>query len=162
MEYYSLVVLQKTLESFAREFLKESYGLDLEIPVSINGRLKSTYGRFIYDGATKNPLRIEIGKNYIDYQEWERVVGVLKHELIHYALFMQNLPFEDGHPVFEAELKKHDSPSTGNIKYRGKVVVYVCSGCGHEFKRKRRYSKNSTYVSGCCNKPIEFKGERFV
>lgn len=154
--------VQKTLEVHARAFLLEAYGLELEVPLVINSRLKSTFGRFVYNGTTRTPLRVEISKNYIEYQEQVTVLETLRHELIHYALFVQNLPHRDGDAVFEAELKKWGSHSTGTVKYRGKIVQYACTGCGHTFNRKKRYSSKKRYISGCCEKPIEFKGEKVV
>lgn len=158
----SLRDIRSELELKANEFLQEAYGLHLEVPLIINSRLKSTYGRFVYNGTHRTPLRIEISKNYIDHQEWGTVLETLVHECIHYALFMQNLPHRDGHPVFEAELKKWGSHSTGTVKYKGKVVQYGCPCCKKVFNRKRRLSKNRIYRGNCCGEIIEFLGEKIV
>lgn len=154
--------MQKEIESEASQFLMEAYGLELTVPVVINSRLKSVYGRFIYNATHKFPVRIEMSKNYIEHQEWEIVRQTILHECIHYALYVQNLPHKDGHPVFEAELKKWGSRSTGTVAYRGKVVEYLCTGCGHVYRKKKRYPRNRKYSCGVCSNPIKFNGEKVV
>ncbi|MEX3625076.1 SprT-like domain-containing protein [Viridibacillus arvi] len=162
MKFTSWEDVQKTLEVEATEFLDRAYGIELDIPIVINSRLKSTYGCFKFKPKTREPLRIEIGKNYIENQKWETVIETLIHECIHYALYVQNLPYRDGHPLFEAELKKHGSHSTGTVKYHGKVVQYDCPSCGKVYQKKKRYPRNQTYKSGCCRQPIRFIGEKIV
>lgn len=153
--------IQKKLEDKAREFLKESYGLELKVPVLVNGRLTASFGRFIYKGSN-NPLKIEISKNSIEHQEWKLVIECLIHECIHYALYMKGLPHLDGEPYFEAELKKHGAHSTNTVVYKGKAVRYGCSGCGEVWHRRRKIRNISQYVSGCCYKSIQFHGETIV
>lgn len=160
MQSWSAV--RRTLEVEANKFLQKAYGLNLEVPLVINSRLKSTFGRFIYNATHRTPMRIEISKNYIENQAWSTVLETLVHECIHYALFVQNLPHRDGNPVFEAELKKWGSHSTGTVKYKGKVVVYGCPACEAKFHKKRRYPKNRQYISRCCKMPIQFLGEKIV
>ncbi|MFJ8247342.1 SprT-like domain-containing protein [Peribacillus asahii] len=162
MKVNSWLMMGFKLEQEARKFLKEAYNLELEVPVLINGRLKSTYGRFVHNRVQKRPVKIEISKNYIEHQEFETVRETLLHECIHYALYMKGLPYKDGHPVFEAELKKWGSHSTGTVKYHGKVVQYACPSCGYTYNKKKRYPRNRAYHSGCCNKPIKFIGEKIV
>lgn len=157
---YGFVVTQ--MEKTANEFLEKAYGFKLDIPIVINGRLKSVFGRFVYNAQRKEPLRIEMSKNYVTHQKATTVEETLIHELIHYALFVQNLPFNDGHPYFEAELKKWGSHSSGTVKYKGKTVVYGCPSCNAKFRKKKRYPKNRRYVSSCCNKAIVFLGEEVV
>lgn len=162
MEYTSIFDVQKKIELHAKEFLQQAYGLELLIPVKINSRLKSSYGRFTYERINRTPVHIEIGKNYIDHQDWDTILSTLIHECIHYALFIQNLPFNDGHPVFEAELKKWGSHSTGTVKYKGRVVEYGCSCCNAVYSKKKKYPAGKRYLSGCCRKPIVFLGEKVV
>lgn len=162
MRITSLATIKREFEIKASEFLEKAYGLKLEIPIVINSRLKSTYGRFIYNGQTKEPLRIEMSKNYIEHQNSETVLETLIHECIHYGLFVQNLPHRDGHPYFEAELKKWGSHPSGTVSYRGKVVQYICPCCKKTFNRKRKLARNRIYRGTCCGEIIEYLGEKVV
>jgi SprT-like protein len=53
MKVTSWAVIKHKLFLEAYDFLKEAYGIELNIPIIINGRLKSTYGRFIYRETRK-------------------------------------------------------------------------------------------------------------
>ncbi len=162
MKQFNKGLIEHMLTVEARRFLKEAYGFDLAIPVIVNSRLKSTYGRFLHYVNMKQSLRIEIGKNYIENQPWNIVLETLVHESIHYYLYEMDLPYRDGQAVFEAELRKHGSHSTGTIKYKGKVVQYRCPSCGRIMNKKKRYPRNRRYQSGCCKAIIEFVGEKVI
>lgn len=157
--------MERKLESDAREFLLEAYGLELKIPVVVNSRLKSTYGRFIHRDIrnTRQSLRIEMGKNYIEHQEWQTIYETLKHECIHYALYELGKPYKDGHPLFESELKKHGSHSTGTVAYRGKVVQYGCPCCNKVWSKRKKYPRNGAgYRCPKCKEQIKFLGEKII
>lgn len=155
--------MQRKLANEARKFIFEAYGIKLDVPVEINARLKSVYGKFKYNRQTGKPVKIEIGKNYIEHQGWETIRETLIHECIHYSLFVLGKPFDDGDDVFEAELRKHGSHSTGTVKYRGKVVEYGCPKCNAIFRKKKRYPRNGAgYQCGTCKVDIKFLGEKIV
>lgn len=141
--------VEKEMENFAREFLKEEFGVDLTIPIKINSRLTSTFGWF--RGRTnrvtgvREPVVIEISKNMIEYQGFDFAYGTLKHELVHYALYIQNLPYNDGTYTFEQELKRVGAPSSGTRKALIKKEVYQCKGCSHKFLRNRKLNNHNKY-----------------
>ena len=145
----------------AKKFLKENYDMELGIPITINGRLKSVYGRFRHMGNRKQSVRIEMSRNYIEHQEWNTVVETLKHELIHYALYELDKPYRDGTAYFEAEIQKHGSHSSGTVKYKGKVQEYECQVCGRKFRRQRRYPNNARGYSHCGTQ-IRYNGEKII
>lgn len=126
------------MTNFAKDFLKKNYQMNLEIPISMNGRLKRVLGRFRFQN--KKPLRIEMSRNFVEYSTKDEVIDVLKHELIHYALYAKGLPYKDGEAYFEGELKKHNSSPTRTFKPRGQMVIYQCQTCGNEYPRSRRLS----------------------
>jgi SprT-like protein len=157
--------IERKLTNEAKKFLIDAYGIQLDIPVRVNGRLKSTHGVFKHKSSRKESMSIEIGKTYIENHPWETVYSTLKHECIHYYLYERDLPYKDGHPYFENELKKHGSHSTGTVRYKGKVVEYVCTadGCKTTYRKKKRYPRNGQgYRSGCCKAPIKFVGEKII
>jgi SprT-like protein len=155
--------VERRLIMEARNFLKNAYNLELNIPVRVNGRLRSTYGRFICHPTGRIPIAIEMSKNYIKHQDWKTVYETLIHECIHYALFVMNKPYNDGHPVFEREIQKHGSHSTGTIEYRGKVQQYGCPSCDKVFNRSRKLAHNGKYHHcSKCNVRIIYLGEKII
>jgi len=157
--------VQHLLEKFSKEFLKENYDMELGIPIELSGRMKKSYGMFWHSNprTPKKSIKITMSKNYIEHQLWETVLQTMKHELIHYALYEKDLPYKDGHPVFEAEISKHESHSTGTVKYRGKVVSYSCLECEQEFIRRRRLNHDGAYsLTGCCNSKLRYNGTKII
>jgi SprT-like protein len=98
---------------------------------------------------------VELNKFFVENNDPATVLDVLRHELVHYALFMQGKPNADGHPVFERELKRLGIVSQTTInKYaiQSKPInmqVYKCDDCGFEFKRRRALPKNKSYRCSC-------------
>lgn len=146
------------LNTMAKSFLKSEYQLELEIPIKINGRIKRKAGYFKRRvnpmTGEQIPLEISISKNLIENYTKDEVIGILKHELIHYALFKKELPFEDGHPHFEAELQKKGALRTNELTFKGNAYVYGCESCDKEFKRIKRVNINK-YQCRCGGKLIE-------
>lgn len=145
----------KKLTVFAEEFLLRNYQLTLTIPIEINGRLKRRMGRFHYTRDGK-PLKIDLSKNLVEYNEFNIVKNVLVHELIHYALFVQNKPYTDGHPVFEQELKQHASSSTGTIKMAQNHYIYHC-GC--QETHRLQIKTGNKYLCTICGKRLVYSHE---
>ncbi|SEB46467.1 SprT-like domain-containing protein [Paenibacillus sp. GP183] len=100
------------LTNLARDIAMKYWGLDFNIPVIINPRLKrSTYGRFIYN--KKTPLRIEISGYSIRNLYITEIIDLMKHEVCHYACFIMQKQLSDGSRFFEGELKRINSTSAG-------------------------------------------------
>src|SRR5699024_5373840 len=96
---------EEQLTHYAKHFLLENFQLSLRIPIKRNNRLRSSYGRFVYN-KQREPLRIEIAGLMFDYATKEVMYNVLRHECIHYALFILGKPHRDGEAYFEAVLKQ--------------------------------------------------------
>lgn len=135
----------RDVRSYAKNFLKESYDIDLDIPVELNGRLSSSLGRFIH--TSSRAVKMDFSKNLIKYYEMEEIIGTIKHECVHYALFLKNKPFDDGDDYFEKELKKHGAPSTMTSVHRGKIHEYKCDCKVHISRRK--FNPDSYRCSKC-------------
>lgn len=150
-----LKMSEQEIYFYTKKFLKDAYGMELAIPVKINGRLKTTLGRFrsrrenTPEGIKRIPLSIEISRNYLINGKLEQIKRTLKHEAIHYALYVQGRNYKDGQKDFENELIKHGSHSTRtvNVKVKQLKVTYEC-GCGNEWHYARRLS--NTYSCGSC------------
>ncbi len=76
---------------------------------------------------------------------------ILKHEMIHLWLFVQGLP--SGHTA----QFRHKARQIGQPRTRHEIALpapksgwmYACSRCGHEFSRRRRYSR-AVACARCC------------
>lgn len=160
------------LENYAKKFLKETYNMDLAIPLQLNGRLKTTCGRFMYkrskiDGSTQ-ASRVELNKYFVENNEPSVVLDVLKHELVHYALFEKGKPNSDGHPVFERELKRLGIVSQSTInKYTIKskpvnINIYECKDCKYEYKIRKALPNNGIYHKCKCGGSLDNKGKKLI
>lgn len=150
---------ESTLVRIAATFLRENYNETLHIPVKRNNRLRSSYGRFIL--KNNKAYCIDLAGRLLDYGAEEVIINILKHECIHYALFMKQQPYRDGSPVFEAELKKHGAPETRKLIV-GKFYVLKCDACGNTTKtnRKRTIAHPEQYQTACCRAPFQIIGEQ--
>lgn len=149
------------IKNYTNEFLQEAYGMKLDIPMKINGRFSSTLGRFTYNKKSKKPVSIEISKNYLKNGSLKDIKSTLRHEAIHYALFVQGRKHRDREEDFENELKKHNSHSTGTVRYKSKQlkVTHECE-CGNQWIRQRAMS--SYYVCASCKTAIKEVKREYV
>lgn len=148
------------LKQYANKFLQDNYSMELEAPLRLNGRMKTTCGWFKhtkYGDGRDIPKCVELNRFFVENNEPTVVLDVLRHELVHYALFMQRKPYKDGHFMFENELKRLGIVSQKTInKYTieskpKNMYIYKCSCCGHEYKRHRALPNGGR---GCtCGRP---------
>lgn len=149
---------ESTLVRIATTFLKENYNVTLHVPIKRNNRLRSTYGRFIL--RNNKAHCIDLAGVLLDYGTEEVIINILKHECIHYALFMKQQPYRDGSSVFESELKKHGAPKTRKLLV-GKFYVLKCDACGNTTltDRKRTIAYPKQYRTVCCRAPFHIIDE---
>lgn len=110
------------MKNAAERFLNEEYQLPLAIPLVINGRTRSTFGQFklLKKGTQQVPKELAISEQLLalarfdDAKQAKQIVmDVLRHELVHYALFTENKPYRDGELFFETELARLGISSSG-------------------------------------------------
>lgn len=148
------------MTEIAKEFLKDTYDMELAIPIEINTRIKKTLGRFRhYRGTARRSVKIEIGKELILHHPQEVVIDVLKHELVHYALYEQSRAHRDGDYDFENELKKHGISRTHTFKSKGERHSYKCSKCNQTVAITTRRINTNNKISGCCRNHIIYIGK---
>ena len=140
------------LVKIAEEFL-QNYNLKLDVPIEFNTRLKNILGRVLYikKQGEHIPQKIEMSIDFIRNHPKEHITDVFKHELVHYAMCVQGLPFNDGDKHFEDELKKYGIKSTHSYSYLGELHRYTCENCGNKIERKRKLVK--TAYCGCSKGP---------
>jgi len=152
------------LKRIADEFLTQHYGMTLDIPLKRNNRLRRSMGRFltyVTEDGGEEARAIEISGFMFDYAAESVTADTLLHECVHYALYRRGEPYDDGHPEFEAELKRHCIGST-ETNVVGKYTVCKCAQCNGEWETTRRAETLVArgYVTGCCSAEIQIVGER--
>jgi SprT-like protein len=124
----------------ANIFLKEAYNMELGIPIEFNSRIKKVLGRFMFNTikGVRTPLKIQLSEELVRFYSREKIIDVLKHELTHYALYVQGKDHEDGDALFESQLDKYGISSSRKINMMGPYYKYHCKECGTVYKRKRK------------------------
>lgn len=114
---------ENLLLNFAKNFCKENYGVEFNIPLRLNGTMKRALGWFKHYGGWNKPECIELSRDLIKNFNEDMIIKVLKHELIHYCLYTLKLDYKDGQMRFENEIVKHNSVSSGSHEIeKGRVV----------------------------------------
>lgn len=154
-----------SLKKYANEFLSQTYGMKLNIPLELNGRLKKAKGRFIWQRSTRQPKSIELNKKFVEHNDLNVVLDVLYHELVHYALFVKGIPHADGQPSFERELKRLGVISQNTVdKYSivSEIQIYECANCNRQFKMNRRLKNNGLNHRCKCGGKLIDKGKKMM
>ncbi|MBM7616867.1 SprT-like protein [Weissella uvarum] len=121
-------------EAFQRPFKHQAY---------FNHRLRTTGGRYLLSNHA-----IEINPRMLTDFGFDTLVGVIKHELIHYHLHLQGLPYQHRDAEFKQALAK-----TGALRYapsqdKAARWHYQCEN-GHDLYRQRKINVQR-YVCGKC------------
>lgn len=137
--------LQKLVEQLSIEF----FGRPFIHRARFNPRLKTTGGRYFLHShdVELNPKQYEIhGK--------DALIAIIKHELCHYHLHLENKGFKHRDRDFKELLAQ-----VGGARYcqviegtrRKEMVKYIyrCTNCSHLYRRKRRVNITK-YVCGKC------------
>lgn len=157
---------QRQIETYAREFLRNQYNLEMTVPFLVNPRLITTLGKFVHridrrDSSNRIPLKLEISKRFLIDGNLEDIKSTIRHECTHYALYMMGKPHKDGHPVFEGELRKHNTGSTRTTRLDvvRNMNVYKCNCKTHTFARAL---KNDGRYHSCkrCNSRLTYLGKK--
>ena len=132
-----------SLSFFNRPFLHQA---------KINRRMTTTGGRY---HLTDHHL--EINAHFLQPQYHDDLVGIIKHELTHYHLHLQNRGYRHRDTDFKLLLKKvggsRYAPDIGLRKKQKPKFVYKCQQCGQKFKRVRRINVRR-YACGKCGGPL--------
>jgi len=131
-----------SLELFGKLFRHKAF---------FNNRLKTTGGRYMLSSNN-----IEINKKYYEQLGEEELIGIIKHELCHYHLHLEDKGYKHRDRDFRELLMKVDAPrfcSTLPDRPTRKSVrpelLYSCTSCKQIYKRKRAVNINK-YVCGKC------------
>lgn len=134
----------------AERFLWDKFGLSLTIPIEIDEDMSLEGGAF--EHTSRKACAIYIADFVMKIAEDEVIYDILRHELIHFALFTMRKPFNDGDPFFEETLAKHGVGSSGTDMI-GVYHIYVCHGCGEEVPWHTKFAEGEMeeYLTTCCS-----------
>ncbi len=134
---------------FANDFLQKEYNLTLIVPIKIDGRLKRALGSF-HSTRASLPICIKLNKTQVILDrrlETEYIFDTLRHELVHYALFMLGRNYHDGDDDFESELARLNIAASGSTS-KNKVLSDTTNQYYHASDLYTIYSKKNNMQIG--------------
>lgn len=137
-----------SLDFFDKPFQHQAY---------FNGRLRTTGGRYLLKTHA-----IEINPLMLSEFDETTLVGIIKHELVHYHNHLSGIPYQHHHPAFKLELMRvgglRFAPQTSKARIQAKHYwVYKCTN-EHQLLRQRRFD-TERYVCGKCGNRLYLVGE---
>lgn len=118
--------VKQWLINYSNQFLQKEYQLKLKIPIVFSPRMKSTLAEVLYYSADRNSKKIikekmVFSELFIAASRFDPnlklrkqiILNTLKHELVHYALFILGKNYKDGETDFEKELCRLKISSSG-------------------------------------------------
>lgn len=132
--YSNYTMTPNEVREYARDFLRDKYGLELSVPVfTDNSFLGGAAGSvsMIPKGARTNkeikegmltkeriPIKMTFSEGLIKNGDEDAIKSVIRHEAIHYALARKGVigsELSDGGETFERELLKHKTSSSPEV-----------------------------------------------
>ncbi|BCZ47560.1 hypothetical protein psyc5s11_36270 [Clostridium gelidum] len=111
--YVNKLTTNGELQEYATRWLKDNYNMTLDIPVEFNSAKQNNNADYIVYGQTfynnDKPVKIIIDYSLNTNSEDKNIIKerMLIHELTHYALAKQGLPYEDNTVSFTTEALKN-------------------------------------------------------
>ena len=131
--YVNKLTTNGELQEYATRWLKDNYNMTLDIPVEFNTAKQNNGADYIVYGQTfynnDKPVKIIIDYSLNTNKEDKNIIKerMLIHELTHYALAKQGLPYEDNTVSFTTEVLKNgasidDKDNTAGILHSHVLV----------------------------------------
>lgn len=144
--------LQKLVEGISMQF----FGKAFVHQAVFNKRLRTTGGRYLL-----HTHDIEINYKYYEAFGIEEIYQIVKHELCHYHLHINGLPYRHGDADFlrlleQVGAKMYCKPLPFEIRRKGFRYMYLCKDCGQNFLRKKSVNIGR-YRCGSCGGEIILK-----
>lgn len=140
--------LQQLVEKISVEQFKQPF----EHRATFNKRLRTTGGRYLL--ATHD---IEINPLMFTEFDLNNLIGIIKHELVHYHLHIRHLPHMHRDKNFKQLLKQVDglryAPPVTKPQNPQKYWIYVCEN-EHKIYRQRRIN-TTRFVCGHCKTALK-------
>ena len=137
------------LQALTEEISRKYFSKPFRHEALFNPRLRTTGGRYLL--GTHN---IEINRRYYEEHGIEELTGIIKHELCHYHLHLEEKGYKHRDRDFRQLMMKVGAPRhcTPLLQVNKKAVVkrvYICTGCGHRYERQRRVNINRYFCGRC-------------
>ena len=157
MDTFKRQDVEELLQSYAKTYLNFRFGIPLEIPIRINNRLRTTGGRFrsYYNQRTgqRRAESIQIALFVIENGTSEEIFDILKHELIHYALFELEMDFKDGDESFIQHCKQLNVGLSHSVQKE--ILFYTCPKCEEKVEMNRKIRKGFYIKCPTCGSKIK-------
>lgn len=136
------------LKHLTQKIAQTDFGIDFPYEVTFNRRLKTTGGRYHL-----NDHHIDINPLMLEEFDQTVLIGVIKHELVHYFIHMQGEKPDHRNPHFKQMLQQ-----VGGLKYAPKTsqkrspkyqLIYQCQNCGLKYRRQRHINTKKYVCSQC-------------
>lgn len=136
MPAFSASMTTQELQQIVEKVSLKYFGCKFKHQVKINRRMTTTGGRYYL-----NDHHIEINAHYLLSQYRKELVGIIKHELVHYHLHLNHKGYRHRDNDFKVLLKKvkgtRYAPDIGLRQKRSARYLYTCQDCGQKFWRCR-------------------------
>jgi SprT-like protein len=128
-----------------------SFGKLFRHKAVFNSRLRTSGGRYLLHNHN-----IEINKKYLEQIGENELIGIIMHELCHYHLHLEGKGYQHRDPEFRWLLRKVGAPrfcsqlpDARKKNSSRKILLYACTKCQLQYKRRRAIDLNR-YVCGKC------------
>ena len=111
---------------------------------SFNVRLKTTGGRYLLQSHN-----IEINPRIVELDDSSVLVGIIKHELVHYHLHQLGVMHTHASVAFKALLNEVDGLRYTPVMQPVKRYQYQCGKCGLKYFRQRKIDLNKYHCGKC-------------
>jgi SprT-like protein len=137
--------LQKLTEEISARFFDKKF----RHQARFNKRLRTTGGRYLL-----RTHDIEMNPHLYAAFGMDELIGVIKHELVHYHLHIEGKGYKHADSDFKDLLSKvggsrYCQSVPGQRRKESYKYHYICTDCMQPYKRKRRINTKK-YVCGKC------------
>ncbi|MDN2452672.1 SprT family protein [Lactobacillus sp. UCMA15818] len=142
-----------SLQELVEKISLDSFGQSFDYNATFNSRLRTTGGR--YDLRTHN---IDINPKMLIEHDEETLRGVIKHELCHYHLHLDNKGYQHRDSDFKRLLTEVAGLKFAPLSIPTHRYGYVCIECNQLYVRKRRINLGK-YVCSKCHGKLKLQKE---
>lgn len=150
------------LHQWVKEVSINDFGKIFKHQAYFNSRLRTTGGRYLLQSH-----HIEINPLYLEHYGEEEVLGIIRHELVHYHLHLEKKGYRHQDADFKNLLKLVDAPRycralpRKNEVKKQRIHLYNCLNCGLHYSRKIRMNTQK-YRCGKCSGRLHYYGEKII
>ncbi|MFB4168141.1 SprT family protein [Virgibacillus sp. JSM 102003] len=151
---------EKELYELVNELSLKHFHKPFKDTIRYNNRLRTTGGRYLPSKRV-----IELNPKYSMEMGEKEVIGIIKHELVHYHLHIEGKGYKHGDRDFKKLLKitgspRHCNPLPSSLKH--KKHIYICRSCSRVYKRTRRIDVSKYRCGKCRGELVADEGQADV